>query len=216
MARPRSLLSVVETAAQGKHGMTSTISDVRRETADAPDGARYTRTAQALHWLTLIAIAAILPIAWVMTNLPAHDPRGGLLFSLHKSLGLTIWLLIAARLAWRFRHPAPALAPGTPSWMDWAGKANHWLMYLVFFAMPISGYVMAAMGKHGVQFWGVPLPSLPRVEWIDHLADTGHSLGQWAVYALVLLHIAATAWHVGWRRDGLLQRMLPPQTNAGA
>jgi len=32
----------------------------------------------------------------------------------------------------------------------------------------------------------------------------------------VLLHIAATAWHVGWRRDGLLQRMLPPQTNAGA
>ena len=87
-------------------------------------------------------------------------------------------------------------------------------MYLVLFAMPISGYVMSAMGSHGVQFWGVPLPSLPKVEAVQKLAELGHSLGQWALYALVLLHVSATAYHVAIRRDGLLQRMIPPQTRA--
>ncbi len=38
-----------------------------------------------------------------------------------------------------------------------------------------------------------------------------HLLGQWAVYALIILHVVATAWHVGWRRDGVLDRMLPAQ-----
>lgn len=193
----------------------TTVSDTGHAAVDAPSGGRYTAPAQAMHWLTVLAIVAIVPIAWVMTNLPAHDPRGGLLFSLHKSLGVTIWLLIAARLAWRAGHPPPPLRADSPRWIDVAGKANHWLMYLVFFAMPISGYIMSAMGKHGVQFWGIPLPSLPRVEWLDKLAETGHSLGQWAVYALVLLHVAATVWHVAFRRDGLLQRMIPAQSRAG-
>ena len=42
-------------------------------------------------------------------------------------------------------------------------------------------------------------------------ADGLHLAGQWAVYALVLLHVAATAWHVAVRRDGLLSRMVPAQ-----
>jgi cytochrome b561 len=36
-------------------------------------------------------------------------------------------------------------------------------------------------------------------------------VGQWAVYALILLHVAGTAWHVSIRRDGALERMLPEQ-----
>ena len=40
------------------------------------------------------------------------------------------------------------------------------------------------------------------------------SVGQWLVYALILLHVLGTAWHVDVRRDGALDRMLPQQ-NAG-
>jgi cytochrome b561 len=31
------------------------------------------------------------------------------------------------------------------------------------------------------------------------------------VYGLIVLHVAATVWHVAVRRDGMLERMLPPQ-----
>ncbi len=183
-------------------------------TYDAPDGRRYTELAQHLHWITPPIVLAQVAIAWVMLSLPQTAPQGGFLFGLHKSIGITIWLLIALRLTWRFTHPAPPPGPEMPRWLHLVGVTNHWLMYLVLFAMPISGYVMSAMGKHGVQFWGLPLPSLPHVDAIAKLAAFGHSTAQWALYALVLLHVAATAYHVAVRRDGLLQRMIPAQTRA--
>lgn len=182
------------------------------QTCDPPSGRRYTELAQHLHWITAVCAAALLPVAWVMTNLPEHSPKQGFLFSLHKSLGLTIWLLIVARLIWRATHPAPALGPKTPRWMDLLSKASHWLLYLAFFAMPISGFVTSSTGGHGVKFWGIPLPDLPKNDAVSELAARLHATGQWAVYALLILHVGATAYHVVLRRDGVLQRMVPAQT----
>ncbi len=41
-------------------------------------------------------------------------------------------------------------------------------------------------------------------EAVSKLADQIHLAGQYAVYALVTLHVLATAWHLIARRDGLL------------
>jgi cytochrome b561 len=38
--------------------------------------------------------------------------------------------------------------------------------------------------------------------------------GQWLTYAVIILHIGATGWHVAVRRDGALFRMLPEQKAA--
>lgn len=184
------------------------------QTCDLPSGRRYTELAQHLHWLTAVLAAAILPVAWVMTSLPEHSPRQPFLYDLHKSLGLTIWLLIVFRLFWRFTHPAPALGPHTPAWMNVASKASHWLLYLAFFAMPISGTVMSEAGGHAVRFWGLPLPAFPKNEAVAQIAMRLHNTGQWAVYGLLVLHIVAAAYHVAIRRDGGFQRMTPPQTRS--
>ena len=184
------------------------------EQGDYPDGRRYTAPAQLLHWITPPLVLAQVAIAWVMLSLPPANPQGGLMFALHKSLGITIWLLIALRLTWRLTHPAPKPGPEMPRALSVAGTATHWLMYLILFLMPVSGYVMSAMGSHGVAFWGLPLPKLPRVDAVAKLAAEGHLLESYALYALVALHVAATAYHVAVRRDGVLQRMLPAQINA--
>lgn len=192
----------------------STTADVKRTLADAPSGRRYTEPAIHLHWITPPLVLAQVVLAWVMLSLPDKAPNAGALFSLHKSLGLTIWLLILLRLVWRFTHPAPPAGPEIPRWQERLGQANHWLMYLVLFAMPISGFVMSATGPYGVSFWGLPLPKLPPNKALHDAAELGHSAAQWALYALVLLHAAATAYHVAVRRDGTLTRMLPAQTRA--
>lgn len=183
-------------------------------TCDAPSGRRYTEVAQHLHWVTVVLAFAILPVAWVMTHVAEHSPLQEPLFDLHKSLGLTIWLLVVSRLIWRFTHPAPKLGPHTPAWMDAASKVSHWLLYLLFFAMPISGFTSSTAGGYPVSFWGIPLPGLPKNEALAKIAATGHVLSSYAVYALVSLHLLATAWHVVVRRDGVLQRMIPAQTRA--
>lgn len=182
------------------------------QNCDLPSGRRYTELAQALHWITAAFAVALLPVAWVMTSVARDDPARGRLYDLHKSLGLTIWLLMLVRLSWRFTHPAPALGPSTPRWVDWSSKASHWAIYAAFLIMPVTGFTTSSAGGHGVRFWGVPLPSLPRDEALSRAAGELHDTGAWIVYALLLLHVAATAWHVGVRRDGVLQRMIPSQT----
>jgi len=56
------------------------------------------------------------------------------------------------------------------------------------------------------------VPGLPKNDTLAHGGAWLHVVvGQWAVYAFILLHVAATAWHVAVRRDGVLDRMLPEQ-----
>jgi cytochrome b561 len=177
--------------------------------------ARYTGVAQGLHWVTTLLIAAILPLAWVMTSVAKDNPNRDALFMWHKSIGITIFLLVVARLTWRATHPAPALPSSMAHWEAILAKLSHWLLYVVLVVMPVSGYIMSAAGGHAVSFFGlVNLPALAENKDLSKLAQQVHLATQWAVYVLVALHIIATVWHITMRRDGLLERMLPAQRNA--
>jgi cytochrome b561 len=57
----------------------------------------------------------------------------------------------------------------------------------------------------------IALPGFSKNEPLGMFADTVHVGCQFAVYALIVMHVAATVWHVAVRRDGMLERMLPPQ-----
>ena len=60
------------------------------------------------------------------------------------------------------------------------------------------------------------ISALPKNKTLGDFANVLHVTGQWGLYALVSLHVAATVWHVAIRRDGLLNRMLPPQDLSGS
>ena len=171
---------------------------------------RYTLTAQALHWLTALLILAVVPVAWVVVSLPL-GPERSWLFVIHRSLGVTIFAFVVVRLAWRAMNPAPPLSGGTSQAMELVGRVTHWLLYVLLLLMPVSGYLQSASGRPVSYFGLFDLPALPENKSLDDVAKTLHLLGQWGVYALVVLHVFATAWHVAVRRDGLLNRMLPPQ-----
>ncbi len=172
---------------------------------------RYTALAQALHWLTAILVLAVLPLAWIATSLPA-SPAKGFYFQLHKSVGITIFAIVAIRILWRAWHPAPPEVY-VPRGLALLGRINHWLLYLVFLLMPVSGFVMSAAAGNTTQYFFLfPIPPfMEKNKAVSDLADQIHVVGQYAVYALVALHVLATAWHLIARRDALLDRMLPRQ-----
>lgn len=176
-------------------------------------GGRYTRTAQLLHWIVAGLMFTILPLAWVMVNMPDSAPRRELLFTLHKSVGLTIIMLVAVRLAWRATHPAPPLPGEMARWERAAAFASHWMLYVILVGMPVSGYLLDAAAGHPISYFGLfSVPLVPKSPGLAHAAVWTHvAVGQWLVYALVFTHVAATAWHVSVRRDGVLNRMLPEQ-----
>ena len=178
----------------------------------APNQGRYTATAMWFHWITALLMASILPIAWVMTNMGDGNAWRGLLYTLHKSIGLTIVAVVVVRLIWRASHPAPPLAGRAGAALAVLARTNHWLLYATLLAMPISGYLLSATGKFPISYFGLfTVPRLGNHPELRHVATAVHLIGQWFVYALVALHLLGTSYHVVLARDGLLERMLPEQ-----
>ena len=180
-----------------------------------PGSRRYTAAARAFHWVSALLVFAIVPLAWIFVEFKNPPGGAGPYASLHKTLGLVVLALIVGRLGWRLANPPPALPGRMPAWEKGSATVSHWLLYFIFLAMPVSGYLMSSGSKHPISILGLfDFPKLPVSAAVAASAQQAHLLGQWAVYALVLVHIAATAWHLGVRRDDLLDRMLPRQVNA--
>ena len=72
---------------------------------------RYTGTARALHWLAALLIFCGFGLGLFMTGLEIA-PSKLRYYAWHKWIGITVFLLAAARLAWRAAHP-PLPLPAT-------------------------------------------------------------------------------------------------------
>ena len=144
----------------------------------------YTLTAQALHWLTVLLILMILPVAWVMISLPKGLEQDWMLV-FHRSLGVTIFAVVVLRLAWRSTHPPPPPLSGAPRVTELISRVTHWLLYALLLFMPVTGYLQSADGRPVSYFGLFNLPELPKDKALGDVANILHLLGQWGVYTLV-------------------------------
>ncbi len=170
---------------------------------------RYTGTAIALHWLLALAIAGSFGMGLYMADLP-FSPLKLKLFNWHKWAGMTILALSALRLLWRLTHRPPPDLP-MPAWQTRAAQLTHGLMYLAFFAIPLTGWAMTSAKGYPVVWFGVlPLPDfVAKDKALGETLEAVHSLLAWSLAALVLAHLGGALKHHFIDRDGLLQRMLP-------
>ncbi|MTJ83102.1 MAG: cytochrome b [Telmatospirillum sp.] len=172
---------------------------------------RYNSSSQGLHWLSAALMFTVVPIAWYMQTLAKDAPGRGDWYTVHKSIGMLILLLTLVRLGWRHFAPKPAPLATLRPWETFLSGAIHILLYLILLGMPLSGYIgSTAAGRPVTLFNLVTVPALFAPDKaLAHLAHEAHEAGQWAVYLLVALHVAAALFHALIRRDGVLRRMLP-------
>lgn len=169
---------------------------------------RYTATAIHLHWLIALALVGTFTLGLYMHDLPL-SPTKLKLYSWHKWAGVTIFLLVIFRLAWRLSHRPPELPATMPPWQRQASALVHGLLYLLMFAVPLSGWLMSsAKGFQTVWFGVIPLPDLvDKNAKLGELLQGAHQLLNLSLASLVGLHVAAALKHHFIDRDGLLQRM---------
>jgi len=171
-------------------------------------GTRYTRVAIALHWL--IALLVVIQVGWGfwMLGIPKQPPgfRADA-FNLHKSIGMTIFALMAIRLAWRAVHRPPALPP-MATWQARLAHVNHGLLYAALLLQPLVGYLGSEVSGYPVKYFGVTLPSWAgkHPELKDFLSGV-HFVIAWTIVLLVVLHLAGAIKHAVVDRDRLLARM---------
>jgi cytochrome b561 len=175
---------------------------------------RYDAGAVLLHWMIALLVLAQLALGFWMVALP--DEGGGQVrwFNLHKSIGLSLAVLVLARLAWRAVHPAPAYPAGFPLWQQRAARAAHGGLYFCLLALALTGYLGSSFSGYPVRYFGIVLPGWgwkwPAAKLL--LSDV-HLALTWLLGALILLHVAAAVGHL-LRRDGLFARMWPNWRNA--
>jgi len=171
---------------------------------------RYTRTAMSLHWLIALMLFGMFGFGLYMVELPL-SPQKLKFYSYHKWAGVTVFLLVLARLAWRITHRPPALPADMPAWQVTAAKAGHHLLYLLMVIVPLSGWLMSsAKGFQTVWFGVLPLPDLlAKDEALGEALLLTHRLLNWFFMLVVAGHVLAALKHHFIDRDGLLSRMLP-------
>jgi cytochrome b561 len=178
--------------------------------------ARYSAAFQAIHWLTAALMLAVLALGiYCGQQLPGSEPRRSLL-EIHKSIGLTILGLSLLRLACRAVIRTPPFPNGMNAAQRLGAGLAHASLYALLFYMPLTGYLFSAAGGYHLGWFGLDIPRLLPLD--KPLAVTGerlHDLGQWLVYAVLGLHVAAVVWHQFVKRDGVLARMWPARA-AGA
>jgi cytochrome b561 len=171
---------------------------------------RYARPAIALHWLIAFIIFVAFPVGLYMVDLPL-SPTKLRIFSYHKWAGVTVFLLALLRVLWHATHAAPPMPASMPRWQQAAARATHLLLYVLLLAIPLSGWLMSsALGFQTVYFGVLPIPDLlAKNKPLGEQLEIVHMILNYAMAALVAMHVAAGLKHHFVDRDDVLTRMLP-------
>jgi cytochrome b561 len=177
-----------------------------RASAAAP---RYTGAQITLHWLIAAGIIGMLCIGLYMVGLPKGLAFKSSLINFHKSLGMTVFLLVLIRIVVRVVAGRPPLPP-MRAWQRAAASMTQVLLYVAMVGMPLTGYLGSSFNKFGTSFWGIKLPMWG---WDDagmrSLFFGIHTVCAWIFIALIALHVAGALKHQLIDRDGLMSRMRP-------
>ena len=184
---------------------------------DSEQATRYTTTAIVLHWLIAAAVIGLIGWGWWMQTIPKLPvgPRVDA-YNLHKSIGMTVLLLMLLRITWRARHRPPPLAP-MPRWQAQLARPVHVLLYVCLIVQPLSGYLGSAFSGYPVRFFGIVLPAwAPKHDMLKDVFSVVHLVNSWVLVGALALHVAGTVKHALLERDGSFRRIWPWRSRAAA
>jgi cytochrome b561 len=190
---------------------------------------RYSKVAIVLHWLIALVIFAMFALGWYMADLPKEAPKQlafdlfdwgiyswqlaeeasprTFYFNLHKSIGVTLLALIAFRLVWRITHRPPAMLTSYKAWERKLSTSAHHMMYLLMFAVPLTGIAMSLNSKYGLMWFGIKVLSGVDDKETRHTFEEMHELVGIILLLIVIVHIAGALKHKFIDKDQTMDRM---------
>jgi cytochrome b561 len=116
-----------------------------------------------------------------------------------------------ARVAWRVGHTPLPLPASIAPWQQRAAHGLHLVLYVLLFAVPLSGWLMSsAKGLQTVYLGLLPLPDLiGHDKALGQTLENCHAVLNYTLLALVLGHIGVALKHHYFDHDDVLARMLP-------
>ncbi|MBF0852016.1 MAG: cytochrome b/b6 domain-containing protein [Gluconobacter potus] len=166
---------------------------------------RYDRYTIVLHW----AVGFCVVLLWVMAEGAELLPKGPLrlsIWSVHVLTGFLLALLLLVRIAWRVTG-GRRLPPAERGVSHMAAVFVHGLLYVLLIA--VVGLGIANVFGHGFPLFGIW--RFPRL-WdrpVQHFIAGWHGTVANVIMIIVLIHVAAVAFHSLILKDHILRRMMP-------
>jgi cytochrome b561 len=180
---------------------------------------RYTPVGMAFHWVMAALILFQLGWGfWTDLMMPGGDKIRA--YEIHSAVGLPILVLAVGRFLWRrLMYPGPINDADVEGWRSAVAHLTAVAFYVLFFTLPISGWVMwSSVASPGPLYLAgvLPWPQVPlhnfdtaaRFAILD-LAEDAHWYSILALLLLIPAHVGAALMHHFWWRHDVLTAMLP-------
>jgi cytochrome b561 len=141
---------------------------------------------------------------------PQQEGSQGILstIGIHMIFGLVVLALLVIRLIVRWTTKHPEWASTGNKFFDWVGGLTHFGLYLLTFAMVITGIILADQRGILARTFGIGSTPTPGSFGRGSFSLGMFHGGVWALLALLMaLHIAAALYHQFIVKDNLLGRM---------
>src|SRR5580704_13132479 len=167
-------------------------------------------TTRLMHWLTAGLMLLVFALAFSIDLATSRASHTAVL-QLHRSVGLSVWVLTIVRLVWRHFAKYPDWPSDKSQTMRVAAMASEYALYALLVVQPILGFLQTnANGDHVYLFFIGQLPAL--IEKNRPLAQQlliVHKSVGFILLGLIAVHVSAALFHHFWRRDDTLTAMLP-------
>ncbi|HEY8964202.1 MAG TPA: cytochrome b/b6 domain-containing protein, partial [Alphaproteobacteria bacterium] len=172
---------------------------------------RYGVIHKTLHWIIMLLVLMMLVQGFIMDDIPNQADKFWV-YSLHKSMGITVLFLMLVRLGWKiYNKPNPLPLPNHKSWERALATFIHWGFYVLLLAQPLTGWLMTGAANSTINWFGffvVPNLNAPNPEMRDIFRSI-HDTLPLVIITFILLHVAGAVKHAVIDRDKTLNRMVP-------
>lgn len=169
----------------------------------------YSSPIPALHWLTAVLLGGPYAAVWALGH--ASDAGANTLAMLHRSFGLSVFVVTVVRLGWRLASRIPPLPTGISPVQRRMARASVVALYGLMMLQPALGLIGTMLsGKRATVFGAVPVPMWLGTDGpLSERVFQAHGVVALTLLALVGLHVSAALYHHFVRRDAVLRGMLP-------
>lgn len=177
---------------------------------------RYGTVAKVFHWTVALLILALIPLGLIASNL-SHGPTPNIalsktLFSIHKTLGVTVFFVALLRILWAITQPKPGSLHPDRKAETFLAELVHWLLYASLVLVPLTGWITHAASDEAIFagiWWpfGQNLPFVPESVALAEVAAGLHVVFERVLVVSILLHVAGAVKHHVIDKDDTLRRM---------
>ena len=116
---------------------------------------RYGKVSRMLHWTIAILFISLIPMGIFASMIPEDTEYRNAYYVVHKTIGVTVFLLVIVRLIWNRLSRRPSLDSALTSREEKLAHRAHNTLYFTMLAIPITGFMMTSY--HGYEtyffFW---------------------------------------------------------------